>query len=1223
MKEQLKQIFKNVFKTMGKRILKPLTAGATVLVLISGCAYVVKLDDGTYKEGDESNTQYVASEFINSTTIDSDGNITPNTTVKELWDKLKEKHSRVTVYLREPEQLAKLINAEMVTQYLDTRDNPDEEIDWDKAIDINSNKIQGIIKLKRADSDGKTSTMTYVDPETFQSYIDDYNESGSKSDRDKAMKYFTLEAASSTGDTTSETTGQLETIDGVDMKVLTKSGKVTFYNGDGSAIEGGSNDRHGELLADGKVASRGLAPDRSIIYIRTQKSGEGSFANGKFFYVCDTGGGLASNQIDVYAKVTQSKLNRAPYGTYNGKASMFLVKSNATWKEYLNKYYNKTVEGSTSSSNNKNSNDSKKDTKNDNDKTLCWPTDGTTISSEFGLRNSTSKVVSRDHRGIDISVSEGTNVYACEDGKVITATNSKTAGNWVVIDHGNGYVSKYMHNSKLEVSAGDTVKKGQIIAKSGNTGNSTGPHVHFQIEYNKKAVDPMNFKYNNNQGDGTSGFGSDVENAKSTKQTYVAKVATWEETTDTLKSTDPSVTTYDNASHNMTTTDINYQDLVKGYTMPFDYLWDLLVMSEDRSFVLDLVDLVLSSKLEITVHDNLTTDTNENIYTYTKKKKTETEATVKAWAGTTPGQETQSKTKSGNWTDEESNSYKTTHTVVTKTNTLATSLTLADTWIVKYTKNYKFETPKADVTKTKNNIDDKPYGKNADSTNDGKDTYGHAAKLLEELKSEYNTPTIGLQYTDGIIVSEKEKIYNATVNQEENITDTVETKKYVEQPKKLEEKTDKNAKDPNFVTIFLKNKRAKRGILGAPSWLYAMLKKNEKTSEMVDLTKYLLYKATDNTDFWDKDKKFDFSIFDPDNFSSVQSKETDFVVETDDSNAVPTVSDKNKMKNGLKKWLKSSSKEKSNALSVLDTVMECQEKYKVNAVFVYSFLMNETSMGTASTNYVKNDNNWGSWNLGHKFNSPQENIETITRNMKDGDLYFTKGNNSVSKIGAIYCPNTKAHPKQCEEWIKNVEKNMNALYSAMGMQVSSGTSGSVATGGKGTIGVYTSTKGKKYNLYLQGSGAPWQNEDYGDSHNMGKAGCGPTAEAIIASAYDGKITPSTTRKDMVSMFGSGNHSSASCIAKSLKNLVPGIKTSVGSFNSAKIKSCLQNSGEVWLVVRSCKYTSGSHCIALIDYKDSGKVYVAHGNSKRRAYGWDDLSYIARYNKSEVLYVGGK
>ena len=864
MKEQLKQILKNVTKSIGKKIFIPLTASATILVLISGSAYVVKLDDGTYKEGDESNTQYVASEFINSTTIDSDGKITPNTTVKELWEKLKEQHSRVTKYLREPEELAKLINAEMVTQYLDTRDNPDEEIDWDKAIDINSNKIQGIIKLKRADSDGKTSTMTYVDPETFQSYIDDYNESGSKSDRDKAMKYFTLEAASSTGDITSETTGQLETIDGVDMKVLTKSGKVTFYNGDGSAIEGGSNDRHGELLADGKVASRGLAPDRSIIYIRTQKSGEGSFANGKFFYVCDTGGGLASNQIDVYAKVTQSKLIRAPYGSYNGKASMYLVKSNATWKEYLNKYYNKTVEGSTSSSNTKNNNDSKENTKNDNDKTLCWPTDGTTISSEFGLRNSTSKKVSRDHRGIDISVSEGTNVYACEDGKVITATNSKTAGNWVVIDHGNGYVSKYMHNSKLEVSAGDTVKKGQIIAKSGNTGNSTGPHVHFQIEYNKKAVDPMNFKYNNNQGDGTSGFGSDVENAKSTKQTYVAKVATWEETTDTLKSTDPSVTTYDNASHNMTTTDINYQDFVKGYTMPFDYLWDLLVMSEDRSFVLDLVDLVLNSKLEITVHDNLTTDTNENIYTYTKKKKTETEATVKVWAGSIPGQQSQSKTKSGNWTDEESNSYKTTHTVVTKTNTLATSLTLADTWIVKYTKDYKYETPKADVTKTKNNIDDDSYGKNADSTNDGKDTYGHAAKLLEELKSEYKN----LQYTDGVITSEKEKIYNAIVNQEENITDTVETKKYVEQPKKLEEKTDPDAKEPNFVTIFLKNKRAKHKILSAPSWLYKMLKRNEKTTEMIDLTKYLLYKATQNTKFWDEDKEFDFSIFDPDNFAS-------------------------------------------------------------------------------------------------------------------------------------------------------------------------------------------------------------------------------------------------------------------------------------------------------------------------------------------------------------------
>lgn len=80
-----------------------------------------------------------------------------------------------------------------------------------------------------------------------------------------------------------------------------------------------------------------------------------------------------------------------------------------------------------------------------------------------------------------IGVPEGTNVYACQDGVVTTASYSNSAGNMVVIDHGNGLVSKYFHNKELKVSVGETVTKGQIIAISGNTGNSTGAHLHFGI----------------------------------------------------------------------------------------------------------------------------------------------------------------------------------------------------------------------------------------------------------------------------------------------------------------------------------------------------------------------------------------------------------------------------------------------------------------------------------------------------------------------------------------------------------------------------------------------------------------------------------------------------------------------------------------------------------------------------------------------------------------------
>lgn len=148
---------------------------------------------------------------------------------------------------------------------------------------------------------------------------------------------------------------------------------------------------------------------------------------------------------------------------------------------------------------------------------LHWPTEAnqTTISSGFGPRNSPTAGASSNHGGIDIAVGEGTNVYACMDGKVTVSQYSDSAGNYVQIDHGNGYVTKYMHNSQLKVSVGNKVTAGQLIALSGNTGISTGAHLHFQIEKNGEKVDPLSFKYDNGMGNGsTSSSDSSTDDSK-------------------------------------------------------------------------------------------------------------------------------------------------------------------------------------------------------------------------------------------------------------------------------------------------------------------------------------------------------------------------------------------------------------------------------------------------------------------------------------------------------------------------------------------------------------------------------------------------------------------------------------------------------------------------------------------------------------------------------------
>lgn len=112
-----------------------------------------------------------------------------------------------------------------------------------------------------------------------------------------------------------------------------------------------------------------------------------------------------------------------------------------------------------------------------------------TVSSTFGYRDFDSSF----HKGLDLAASEGDPTYAADAGTVIIAGWSDSAGNWVVIDHGNGIVTKYMHHSALAVSAGQTVVKGQQIGYVGNTGDSYGAHLHFQVEVDGTAVDPQGY----------------------------------------------------------------------------------------------------------------------------------------------------------------------------------------------------------------------------------------------------------------------------------------------------------------------------------------------------------------------------------------------------------------------------------------------------------------------------------------------------------------------------------------------------------------------------------------------------------------------------------------------------------------------------------------------------------------------------------------------------------
>jgi murein DD-endopeptidase MepM/ murein hydrolase activator NlpD len=117
---------------------------------------------------------------------------------------------------------------------------------------------------------------------------------------------------------------------------------------------------------------------------------------------------------------------------------------------------------------------------------FVWPVHGV-LTSGFGWR------WGRMHEGIDLAVPNGTPVVAAAAGTVIVAGWMGGYGNLVVVDHGGGISTAYGHNTSVTVGVGQQVAQGQLIAYSGNTGHSTGPHVHFEVRINGGAVDPMGF----------------------------------------------------------------------------------------------------------------------------------------------------------------------------------------------------------------------------------------------------------------------------------------------------------------------------------------------------------------------------------------------------------------------------------------------------------------------------------------------------------------------------------------------------------------------------------------------------------------------------------------------------------------------------------------------------------------------------------------------------------
>jgi len=156
--------------------------------------------------------------------------------------------------------------------------------------------------------------------------------------------------------------------------------------------------------------------------------------------------------------------------------------------------------GDNSSGNNSSGDSSSSDNSSENgssgvsSKGFIWPVPASSrITSTFGNRNQPTEGASTFHKGLDIGASTGTKIIAAASGTVVTSAYSVSAGNYIMLSHGDGVYTVYMHCSKLLVSVGQTVSRGDNIALVGSTGVSTGPHLHFGVNIGGEYVDPSKY----------------------------------------------------------------------------------------------------------------------------------------------------------------------------------------------------------------------------------------------------------------------------------------------------------------------------------------------------------------------------------------------------------------------------------------------------------------------------------------------------------------------------------------------------------------------------------------------------------------------------------------------------------------------------------------------------------------------------------------------------------
>lgn len=326
-----------------------------------------------------------------------------------------------------------------------------------------------------------------------------------------------------------------------------------------------------------------------------------------------------------------------------------------------------------------------------------------------------------------------------------------------------------------------------------------------------------------------------------------------------LTNDNKNVNNYERVDIMVSKMSIPYKRVVEEkYTMPFNYLWAFLVISDDKDFVFDLADLVEESEMTISIYDNITTNKNENTYAYNKEFKYETTIALTNGVSRTWGDGNE---KYPADYSKDNVDYYINDTIIYENNKPIVELTKANVWIVDYSREYTYQKNEEVSSETNTaNLDDTEFGNEIQVNND---PFNHAQSLLNEyivLDDENEDEEDTVKFS-AKVKSKVCKISSKMTNRKNESKNTEYVQKYVEGNVKKDVKDENDSSEKNFVTILLAHKDAKNAIKSASDWLFEIISKS--VPDMEDLTRYLLYKAL-NVDYGVT--KYDFSEYESSSF---------------------------------------------------------------------------------------------------------------------------------------------------------------------------------------------------------------------------------------------------------------------------------------------------------------------------------------------------------------------